>query len=252
MNKWTEENCREESKKYKNRREFNKMNSAAYKKSKKMGWIDSFTWLESSTSVPYGYWKSYNNCLEESKKYKSRREFWKGSRAAYQEASKNQWLDDFTWLKDYKTLDKDQIDCVYKYVFLEQKTVYIGRTVDRVSRDLKHRQNPTDPISKFIILNNLSWPEMEIIEDNLTIVKGLEREDYWKNFFISEGWTVLNTAKTGIHSGSVGAIGYGKWTKESCKQESSKYNTRVEFARGNKSAYNKSLSRGWIDEFFPK
>ena len=49
-----------------------------------------------------------------------------------------------------------------------------------MSRDLKHRQNPTDPISKFIILNNLSWPEMEIIEDNLTIVKGLEREDYWK------------------------------------------------------------------------
>lgn len=40
MNKWTEENCREESKKYKNRREFNKMNSAAYKKSKKMGWIE--------------------------------------------------------------------------------------------------------------------------------------------------------------------------------------------------------------------
>jgi predicted GIY-YIG superfamily endonuclease len=44
----------------------------------------------------------------------------------------------------------------------------------------------------------------------------------------------------------------GHWTKENCIQESLKYNTRSEFQKGSKGAYNPSLKNGWLDEFFPK
>ena len=42
---------------------------------------------------------TYENCMEESKKYKSRSEFCKGNSRAYDVARRNGWLDDFTWLE---------------------------------------------------------------------------------------------------------------------------------------------------------
>ena len=41
-----------------------------------------------------GYW-TFKTCMEESKKYKSRSEFQKGSSGAYKVALRNGWLDDF-------------------------------------------------------------------------------------------------------------------------------------------------------------
>lgn len=37
------------------------------------------------------------------------------------------------------------------------------------------------------------------------------------------------------------------WTRESCKKESQKYNSRNEFKKHNESAYRASLKNGWID-----
>ena len=38
------------------------------------------------------------------------------------------------------------------------------------------------------------------------------------------------------------------WTKEKCNEEALKYNTRGEFKKNSTSAYNKSLSKKWINE----
>lgn len=46
-----------------------------------------------------GYW-NYETCMKESKKYKSRGEFCKGSNGAYNVARENGWLDDYTWFED--------------------------------------------------------------------------------------------------------------------------------------------------------
>ena len=42
---------------------------------------------------------NYDTCLEESRKYKSRNEFWKKCSGAYAAALRNGWLDDCTWFK---------------------------------------------------------------------------------------------------------------------------------------------------------
>ena len=44
----------------------------------------------------------------------------------------------------------------------------------------------------------------------------------------------------------------GYWTFETCQQESKRYSGRTAFKNGNKTAYNLSLKKGWLNTFFPK
>ena len=52
-----------------------------------------------------GKWNK-KTCMEESKKYKSRTEFFKGNGSAYHVARRNGWLDEYTWLGESKTSKK--------------------------------------------------------------------------------------------------------------------------------------------------
>ena len=64
------------------------------------------------------------------------------------------------------------------------------------------------------------------------------------------GWNVLNVAKTGIKSGSVGTLGTGKWTYKNCYEEAKKYTTLKDFRKcDNKSAYHKALKKGWLKDY---
>ena len=50
---------------------------------------------------------TYETCLEEAKKYKSRGEFQKNNASAYNVALKNGWLDKYTWFKERQSWDKE-------------------------------------------------------------------------------------------------------------------------------------------------
>ena len=74
------------------------------------------------------YWKVKSHVIEESKKFSSRSEFNKKSHRAYEEARKNKWLDEMTWLTS-KNAYIDKLDNVYKYYFEKENAIYIGRTM---------------------------------------------------------------------------------------------------------------------------
>ena len=40
----------------------------------------------------------------------------------------------------------------------------------------------------------------------------------------------------------------GYWTKENCQKESLKYNSRFEYLKGSKGAYESSRRNGWLDD----
>lgn len=92
------EHCIEESKKYTSRNEFRKGNQSAYWASLKYEYIDDMPWLSKRKSVKRGSLKNKEFILEESKKYKTRTEFMKENKSAYNAAQKYGWLKEMVWL----------------------------------------------------------------------------------------------------------------------------------------------------------
>lgn len=194
---------------------------------------------------PNGYW-TYEHCLEESKKYDTVADFRKGAPTAWEKSVlKNKWIKDFTWIKP--SLDiYGTPDCVYRYFFKDFNTIYVGRTIRPKRRDNDHIFDTSDTVNRFAFEHNIPVPEMEILETNLTLIEGQEREEYYVNLFLEQGFNLLNKAKTG----SLGCIGCGKWTYKVCYEEALKYKTRQDFNKGCQGAYIASCRNKWLDNFY--
>lgn len=189
------------------------------------------------------FWEIKENTIEESKKYSSRTEFCKKSHGAYTVAKNNGWLNEMTWL-DRKNVYKDPVDVVYKYHFVNENAIYIGRTIYPNDRDNQHRTRANDTVYKFAKEHNSEIPKMEIIEDKLTITEGARREEYWAKFYKDKGITLINKQPCG----SVGPMCKGKWSKRKCFEEARKYNTKSEFRKNASYACELSVKNGWINE----
>ena len=189
------------------------------------------------------YWENKENTFKESKKYSSRTEFCKKSHGAYTVAKNNGWLNEMTWL-DRKNVYKDPVDVVYKYHFVNENAMYIGRTIYPSDRDNQHRIRENDTVYKFAKEHNIEIPKMEIIEDKLTITEGARREEYWAKFYKDKGITLINKQPCG----SVGPMCKGKWSRKKCFDEAKNYKTRSEFQKNASRAYSISLKKGWLDE----
>lgn len=243
------ENVFEEARKYQTRSEFCKCCGSAYDAARKHGWLDEMTWFVSKHK-PYNYWTK-ERVFAEAKIYQTKNAFRKGCMTAYLYAYRNKWFDEMTWLKDERLdIINDKIDSVYKYYFKKTNAIYIGRTLisQQKERDIKHSASEKDTVFRYAKENGLEVPQMDIIEKNITIKEGLEREDYWVNYYKEKGYNVLNIAKTGIGSGSIGAIAKGKWSKKKVFEVAKTCKTRTEFCKKYKGAYVKALNNGWINE----
>ena len=247
--KWTNEQLFKEARKYQTITEFSKKNYGAYHNALKKGLIDKMVWFKKQHK-PNGYWTK-ERVFKKAKEYKTRCEFYKGCPRAYEVVRKNGWLDEMPWLVDGRIkMLTDKNDSVYKYYFKETNSIYIGRTLMKrqKERDSEHIFNIKDTVHKYAKENGLAVPPMEVIEDNLTLEEGLEREEYWVNYYKEKGYNVLNIAKTGKGSGSIGAIAKGKWTKERVFEEATKYQTRNNFRKGCSGAYNAARRYGLLDK----
>lgn len=140
-----------------------------------------------------------------------------------------------------------KIDYIYAYEFVELKSVYIGRTVNPKQRDCGHRNTGT--VYKFAISNNVPIPQMTILKSDLILKEGLEWEDYYVKKYKEEGWDILNKAKTGVVSGSLGLLDRGKWTEKTVYEEARKFDYLIDFIKESPSAYNKALENGWLANY---
>ena len=245
--KWTYETCYQEALKYESRRGFAKGCSGAYQVARKNSWLDNYTWFKEKQK--HNYWNNYENNYNEALKYNSRSEFQKGCGRAYDVARENGWIDNYTWFKKDLNPYKNKRDNVYCYIFETLNSVYIGRTIDINKRNKEHNSVENSSVYKFAKQNNVPIPQITILEKNLSLEKGLEREHFYVTKYNKEGWNVLNKAKTGKNCGALGSLGYGKWYYETCYQEAQKYNSRSEFYKGNSSAYTVALKNGWLDNY---
>lgn len=199
---------------------------------------------------PSNYWTK-ERVFEKAREYNTRKEFSKGCGYAYKIACNNGWLDKMPWLVDGRVkMLTDKNDSVYRYYWEETNSIYIGRTLMRrqKDRDNEHSTIEEDTVFRHAKENGLAVPPMEIIEENISPIEALEREDYWVKYYKEIGYNVLNTAKTGIGSGSLGGINFGKWTKERVFEEAKECQTRLEFEKKCQYAYQKARVNGWLKE----
>ena len=135
--------------------------------------------------------------------------------------------------------------------FEGQKTAYVGRTLmyRQHIRDIEHGNYEKDAVYKFAHKHKCDIPKMNIIEENLTISQGREREDYWRKYYEAHGYTMLNRGATGKKSGSIGAIASGKWTFEKAYKIARAFHSVNEMCEEYEYLYRISKARGWLKKF---
>lgn len=154
-------------------------------------------------------------CFKISKQCSSRYEFQKLNQRAYQVSRINGWLDEMTHFeipKRYKPIECIKNNIVYVYEF-PNNVVYIGRTNNLKKRHKEHKRihkhsNGKISISqvlKYSQNNLLSILEPRILKDNLTLSESRICEDDMCKKYQQDGYRLLNIAKTGANSGSIGA-----------------------------------------------
>lgn len=246
-----EENCRKAAEDCDSKSEFGKKYPSAYKQAKKVRedgkrWIDNYHHFKRPVDKKRKWIDNYDAVCKEGSKYKTRSEFQKKCNRAYTIALQNGWLDDIPFEKA-KNVYKDEINVIYAYVFKDFNSVYIGRTYRQEDRHIEHKYRGT--VYNFSKEHNVEIPEPTILLDNLTLEESTEWENYYVKKYKEEGWNVLNKAKTGKFSGSVGSLKSGKITKNKCRKIAENYKTRSDFAKNDAYAYNKAIKNGWINDY---
>jgi hypothetical protein len=239
---WTKERCEEEASKYKTRSEFQKNCGGAYSSAHSNGWLDEICKDMIEGKKPNGYWTK-KNCAKEVYKYKTRSEFQKNSKSAWGSARRNGWLDEIC--KDMDVVGNKTMRCIYVFEF-EDNYVYVGLTYNFKVRYNEHMSNLDGVVYKHIEKTGLT-PKYIQLTDYLIEEEARIQEGIWEGIYRSNGWNILNIAKTGSLGGTV-----LKWDYETCKEETSKYKTRYKLQKNNPSLYSTLYRNGWLDEFLGK
>lgn len=251
-NYWNYENCYQAASQCKTKTEFTKRYPTAYcnavkKRENGKRWIDDYYWFVRPVQHNKKWKDNYEACYEEALKYDSRSAFAKGNPSAYQIALETGWLDDYYWFKRELDIYVNKKDNVYGYFFDELKSVYIGRTINPTQRNAYHKNKGS--VFQFAALNNIPIPQMTILKFDLTPAEGLEWEDYYVSEYKKNGWNVINKAKTGVDSGSLGAASK-LWTYKKCYEEAKKYKNRLQFRKACGGGWDAAYRNGWLDDYY--
>ena len=196
---------------------------------------------------------TYEFCMEECKKYKYYTELRDKDQTLYMKCRDAGWINDFTWLEDNrKKYDLvSPIHLVYAYEFNDTKTVYVGRTIQMTQRHYTHKHpkgNKKDSVLEYCKAMSIEFPKPKVLETGLTLIESKTKEKTWCDEYTSRGYTLLNKAKTGEVSSSVGGLAI-KWTKDEVEKEARKYDKVIDFRNNSFQAYKVALKHQWLNEF---
>jgi len=239
----TRERCFELAKDCHTKKELKIKHPGVLARAKREGWMDDYTWLVSGRIK-----RTYRVCETEAKKYTSVADFRKYAANLYDAAYKNGWLADFDWLTRTEVITNRHNDNVYAYEFIKQHAVYVGRTVNIKEREQAHHRSKSS-VYKFASLYKLKIPKMKLLVRNVTLEEGLVQEELWIQRYAKHGWKIINVAKTGLSSGSLGALGKIRVTKQIVDLAARNYKTLKEFRNKSPHEYDKACKKGWISQY---
>ena len=173
--------------------------------------------------------------MEESRKYKSRSEFAKKCKGAYQAALKNGWLDDCNWFEEQRR-SWDKKSCLEEARKYESRGEFSNKC--RGAYQAARRNGWLDDCDW--LENRQNWDKESCLEESR---KYKSRGEFWKKCSgayqaaLRNGWLDDCTFKEQRQS----------WDKKSCLEEAHKYKSRGEFQKKCSSAYKAALKNGWLD-----
>lgn len=243
--KWDIESASNVAQKYDSLYEFRTKDYGAYIYLRKNDALKNMEWLKKKRK----YW-SIEDVISESKKYTSRSDFCRKSHVAYLIALKNNMLDYMTWLIPKNNNYKNG-HIIYSYIDEINKAVYIGQTLRPKERDKEHKSSIKSSVNKYFLSVGMDITKMNILETNLQDIESQIRENYWVEYYKKNGYKIINIAKTGYGSSSLG-LARIKWTKSKIYKEASKYKSLGEFREGSGSAYQIACRKKYIQEIAEK
>lgn len=237
----------EESKNYKSWNEFFLKSPAAHFSARKHKWEYEMTWLLRD-QVPQGYWQNEENVIEESKKYSTRTDFFKGCHAAYDYVAKNNLWEKMPWIK---TKVKEHGYWTKERVFEEG---------GKYSTKMEFKRGA--PTAYSLATKNKWINEMEWAASDA------KPQGFWQNKqnVIAEShkyssrsefrWGTPSAYRSAIDNGWIDEMKWLKrpqnynlkWTRENVFIESHKYDSRGAFKKGCPSAYRVANVNGWMVE----
>ena len=242
---WNKEKCKLEALKYKTRGQFQYEEAGAYNAAKKNGWFDEITSHIPKFTPGPSKWNTLEKVQVAALKYKTRNEFKKKNKGAYDAARKNGWLSKVTSHMPENVLIKwDTLEKV-RTAALKYKTRMEFRKENAGAYDAALRKGWLSEVTSHMPENvSVKW-------DTIDKVKVISSKYETRNEFrikatgayqsaLKHGWMDILFPKTKTRTLSEVRI-----VASGCK-------TRSEFYRKARSAYNSALRHGWMDILFPK
>ena len=198
---------------------------------------------------------SYEKCIEVAKQCSGRGEFRRKYQGAFSQAKKMGWYESldqyYTGIMSHYNLD-DKIHLIYAYEIEDEKAVYVGRTINLKARHANHKSKVNkdgDSLRNFCNEHFIEVPYPKILEEGLNAKESQEAEDKWIRIYENNGWNIINEAKTGKGSSSLGSFGV-KWTYDACAEAARECKSKQEYKKRYGTASRVAITNGWIDDFF--
>lgn len=208
--------------------------------------------LNKPKKKPNGYWNNYDRCFEESKKYKTRKDFKLGSSAAHKYSTINGWIYDFipTTRRRYDTITIE--DCINQALLCKNMTDFMdknfGMYLTMCSNKWNDMVNDATNIRKTNQKNFLTKEECNA-KSKLCDTKLEFKKKYPKEYYLSHKNKWLDMFGFEINE----RYECYYWDDyERCKDAASLFSKITPFRKKFPSAYNYSRINGWLCEFFPK
>lgn len=210
------------------KKEFHIKYSRAYKKAKDYGWLEKLHFEDGNkiNAEKRRIW-TYEKCYEIAHQYKYKSDFEREQPSAYQTARKNGWLETYDWFDVKPDPYNTNMHLIYAYEFKETNSVYIGLTINLKKRDYQHRNLKNSSVLRHSIEYGLAVPQPKVLEQDISRENSGEKEHYYVEQYRSDGWNILNRAKTGKTSSSKGSI--EKYSQNEIINTARNYSTMKEF-----------------------
>jgi predicted GIY-YIG superfamily endonuclease len=236
--RWSERKCQDAANECKSRDEFYSKYPGAYKFAINNNILDKVTSHLTYLIKPANFW-NFKKCTTAALSCKTRKEFSKKYPGAYSVCLKNNWIDELC--AHMKPQGNRSKKFLYAFEF-DDNSVYVGLTYNIKKRLIEHTSTKKTAVKKHLEKTKANYNFVLLTNNPINVNEAIILEGKLISKYKREGWNILNIAKAGAVGKSV-----NKWTFENVKNEALKYNTKSEFSKNSRGAFNAAYRNGWLE-----